>query len=334
LWGCLTALLYAPLLFADETKRSSGEALIVVGAGGTDEYLESFRSSAQRWEQAFAGSIETTLIGMQAGKEADSESGEQESDRQKVLNWIAKEPSSPSVERWLIFIGHGTYQLNIAKFNLDGPDLSADELAKAIDSSQSPWRIFVCSSSSSPFIHALSGPNRILITATKSGSEQNFSRFAEFMSQSIGDFSSDIDHDGKVSILEAFLVASRSLSNWYIEDGRLASEQALLDDNGDKRGTPASFFRGFRAAKAPADGLQLDGKFANRVFISKAPGTTELTQDQATRAAQIEEKIDAIRAQKSEMDEATYFAQLEPLMLELARLLVDPLPESSPASIP
>ncbi len=309
-------------LFADEFKSVSGEALIVVGAGGSAEYLENFQRSAERWNEALQSTAKTTIVGASGMTRAVLVDDQRGPDRQQILDWIANEPSSLSVERWIIFIGHGTYQLKVANFNLTGPDLSADELAKAIESSQSPWRIFVCSSCSSPFIPALSGPNRIVITATKSGSEQNYSRFAEFFSRSIGSLTSDLDHDGRISILEAFLVASRSLSDWYADEGRLATEQALLDDNGDKRGTPASFFRGIRAAKAPADGLQLDGKVAHRAFLSLAIGTMALTAEQAAQAAAIEEKIDAMRVQKSEIDEATYYAQLEPLMLELARIIV------------
>jgi hypothetical protein len=324
----LSSICSGSIILADEPLSLSGEALIVVGAGGTDEYLKSFRESADRWRMAFPETVRTTMIGIDDSPEVASEASAPKTDRQKILDWIAVAPSSTSVERWIIFIGHGTYQLNIAKFNLEGPDLSADELAKAIDSSQSPWRIFVCSSSSSPFLNALSGPNRVLITATKSGSEQNYSRFAEFFSQSISNVRSDLDHDGNISVLEAFLVASKNLANWYVEEGRLASEQALLDDNGDKRGTPASFFRGIRAAKAPADGLQLDGKSANRVFIGNASKSTAWTPEQSAQAGEIEAKIDAIRAQKNEIEEDAYYAQLEPLLLKLAKVVVGPDPAS------
>jgi hypothetical protein len=34
------------------------------------------------------------------------------------------------------------------------------------------------------------------------------------------------------------------VAEFYEADGRLATEHALLDDNGDSLGTPADFFRG------------------------------------------------------------------------------------------
>ncbi len=309
------------LLRADEQATSSGDALIVVGAGGTDEYLEGFQRSAERWRLAFPKTAKTTLIGTQPQSDAAS-TDDSVTDRQRILDWIANEPESPATERWLILIGHGTYQLSIAKFNLEGPDIASDELAKAIASSPSRWRIFVCSSCSGPFINALSAPTRIIVTATKSGSEQNYSRFSDYLSQSISTSTSDLDHDGSVSVLEAFLVASKNLANWYAEEGRLASEQALLDDNGDKRGTPANFFRGVRAAKAPSDGLKVDGRLANRVFVDSPLQETSLSPQQQARVADVETQIDELRDQKSKIDEATYYAQLEQLLVELAKVLV------------
>jgi len=312
----------AEILQADEAVSLSGDALIVVGAGGTAEYLEDFQRSAERWRLAFPKTAKTTLVGMPPKPLDAAATDDPVTDRQRILDWIAKEPESPALERWLILIGHGTYQLNIAKFNLEGPDLSSEDLAKAIASSQSRWRIFVCSSCSGPFINALSGPNRIVVTATKSGSEQNYSRFGDYFSQSIGISTSDLDHDGSVSILEAFLVASKNLANWYTEEGRLASEQALIDDNGDKRGTPAHFFRGVRAAKAPSDGLKIDGRLANRVFVDNPLDASSLTAQQQARVAELETQIDEHRDQKTKIDEATYYAQLEQLLVELAEELV------------
>jgi len=47
----------------------------------------------------------------------------------------------------------------------------------------------------------------------------------------------DLDKDGQVSLLEAFLTASRQASEFYKINGRLVTEHALLDDNGDSFGT-------------------------------------------------------------------------------------------------
>ena len=193
--------------------------------------------------------------------------------------------------------------MKIAKFNLEGPDLSVDELAKALNASPARWRIFVCSSCSGPFINALSAPNRIVVTATKSGSEQNLSRFGDYLSQSINAPSADLDHDGNTSVLEAFIAASGNLAKWYADEGRISSEQALVDDNGDQRGTPANFFRGVRAAKAPSDGLAVDGSRANRVYVQRKSNLALLTNAQLERVSELEQQVEALRKHKKELDE-------------------------------
>ena len=316
----VTGLIAGRHLRAENSTKPTAEALIVIGASGTEEYYEDFQQWARRWKQAFSEPDRITLL-EDRSLAASDKSGKM-TDKQRILDWINVVPQSPDQERWLILIGHGTYQLQVAKFNLEGPDLSLDELAKALDTNPAQWRIIVCAACSGPFINVLSGPNRIVVTATKSGSEQNFSRFGDYLSQAVIAASADLDHDGSVSILEAFIMASGSTSKWYAEEGRIASEQALLDDNGDRRGTPANFFRGVRAAKAPADGLKLDGQNANRVFLRKPTEVAALSAEEQAIVAGLEQQIEELRKQKSVFAEAIYYAQLELLLVELAQKLV------------
>src|SRR5262249_60020204 len=53
--------------------------------------------------------------------------------------------------------------------------------------------------------------------------------------------------------------SSRRVAEFYEAEGRLATEHALLDDNGDGLGTPADWFRSVRAVKKVADGASADG---------------------------------------------------------------------------
>src|SRR5206468_3358863 len=125
-------------------------------------------------------------------------------------------------------------------------DLSAKQMAELLAPLPRPIILIDNSSSSAPFINELSRPNRIIITATKSGWEQNYTRFGKYFAKSVADPSADLDKDGQVSVLEAFLSASRQVEDFYKSERRLATEHALLDDNGDGKGTPASFFHGVR----------------------------------------------------------------------------------------
>ena len=166
-----------------------------------------------------------------------------------------------------MLIGHGTFDGHTAKFNLRGPDVTAEELAEWLKPLKRPLAVINCASASAPFINRLAGENRVVITATKSGDEQNFARFGQYISAAIADPAADLDKDGQVSLLEAYLTACRQVAEFYEQEARLATEHALLDDNGDGLGTPAAWFRGLRATQRAKDGAALDGTRAHQFHL-------------------------------------------------------------------
>jgi hypothetical protein len=292
---------------------------IVLGAAGESLYGEAFRAWGSRWREA-ATDFDLTMI----DGTLDGESDPTMDQRDAILTWIsAADPGD--LEHWLIFIGHGTHDAKATRFNLKGPDLSAAELGRALESRPGNWVLIFCASASGPFLPALAGPDRVVITATKSGSEENYSRFGDFLSQSLGDSQADMDHDQNVSVLELFLAASRRIEKYYADQGLLATEQALIDDNGDGRGTPAAFYRGIRAVKAPAEGAPLDGAAARRLALSSVGASVSIEHGQ--KIAEIEAAIDELRRKKPGMDEDAYYRELENLLLQLAGHL--PIPSSS-----
>jgi hypothetical protein len=309
---CVLGVVLAKVEAQDPITR---DVLLVVGAPGEAEYASIFTDAAERWRAAFDGP--STLLLWIDG--CNAASVETKSDQERILAWT-RDPKSDVAERWIVLIGHGTSDRDATKFNLRGPDLAANELAKAMEGQPCRWVIINASSSSSPFINALSAKNRVIVTATKSGAEENYSRFAEFLSKAISDHSADLDHDKSVSVLEAFLMASNQVAQFYENEGRLATEQALLDDNGDSKGTPASFYRGTRPAKAPAEGLQLDGALAARVLVSGNRSDERLSKEQLAQMEEIEQKINLLRANKKDGEEENYYNKLEELLLSFARI--------------
>ncbi len=219
-----------------------------------------------------------------------------------------------------MLIGHGTFDRELAKFNLRGPDISGAELAKQLDAIHRPLIIVNCSSSSGPFINRLSGDGRVIVTATNSGVEQNYSRFGDHLSAAIADPAADLDHDEQVSLLEAFLSASAGVARFYEQEARLATEHSLLDDNGDKLGTPPTFFRGIRAVQSARGGAEPDGQAAHRYILVPGKNQPVLSASQLQRRDQLEAAIEELRAQKSTLAEARYYEHLETLMVQLARL--------------
>src|SRR5262249_53253088 len=155
---------------------------------------------------------------------------------------------------WIVLIGHGTFDGREAKFNLRGPDLTEVELAEWLAPLKRPAAVINCASASGPFLNRLSGPNRVVVTATRSGHEQNLARFGQSLAESIADPRADLDKDGQISLLEAYLTASSRVAEYYKTHAQLATEHPLLDDNGDKLGTPPDWFHGIRATKRAKDG--------------------------------------------------------------------------------
>ncbi|HWB08442.1 MAG TPA: hypothetical protein VG826_04430 [Pirellulales bacterium] len=297
--------------------------LVVVGAEGTEEYGRQFRQWAGRWKDACEkGHADFAAIGL-------DEPGET-SDHDLLERRLADETAAGRQEPlWLILIGHGTFDGKTARFNLRGPDFSSGELAAWLTSFERPLAVINCASASGPFINDLSGPNRVVITATKSGFEHNFARLGDYLSAAIGDPKADLDKDDETSLLEAFLLAAGRVKEFYDSDARLATEHALVDDNGDRLGTPADWFQGVRATKSAQDGASLDGLRASQFQLVTGSVTQRLTLEARQRRDELEAAVARLRQQKGSLPADDYYAQLEPLLVQTARLY-DEVPPSLP----
>jgi len=308
-----TLLLIAMFLQAADGEAGRARVIVVTGAPGTEEYGEMFRQWAGRWEQA-AKQAEVDLIRIGNMEQADKDDHEL---MQEQLQAAAKS-DAPAV--WLVLIGHGTFLNPQAKFNLNGPDVTAEELDQWLKPLEMPVAVVNCASASGPFINKLSGPNRVVVTATKSGSQLNFSRFGDYMSSAIAEGAADLDKDGQTSLLEAYLQAAAGVAEFYEQEARLATEHSLLDDNGDGLGTPADWFRGFRAVKSAKEGAMPDGQRASQFVLVPRASEANMPAEVRQRRDEPEIQVEQLRSNKSQLSEAEYYARLEPLMVELAEL--------------
>jgi hypothetical protein len=290
--------------------------LIVVGAAGSPEYQAQFHRWAELWQDA-AKKAAAELI--RVGSTAQSSV----TDREQFRSILLAKSAASQEPLWIVLIGHGTYDGHEAKLNLRGPDVTELEVSEWLAPIKRQVVILDCTSASGPFINRLSGANRIVVTATKSGHEINFARFGQYLAESIADERADLDKDSQVSLLEAFLTASNRVEEYYRTHGQLATEHALLDDNGDRLGTPANWFRGVRATKHARDGAQLDGLRAHQLHLIKSDREQEMPVEMRQRRDQLELAIAAVRDRKRALKEDEYYQQLEKLMVELARIYRD-----------
>ena len=102
--------------------------------------------------------------------------------------------------------------------------------------------------------------------------------------------------------------------------GRVATEHALLDDNGDRLGIGAEFFQGLRATKGTSNNAPLDGPRAHQWHLVRTAAEQAIPPAIRAKRDELELAIDALRRRKATMPEESYYSQLEDLMLQLARL--------------
>lgn len=304
---------------AESPLNDQATVIVVVGAGGESEFGTNFTNQAKLWEKTcqLAGAKRVT-IGI--GEEAATGP----SDLERVKQALETEAKDGASELWVVLIGHGTFDGRDAKFNLRGPDLTAVDLALWLKPFNRPMAIVDTSSGSAPFIAKLTGKNRVIVSATRSGYEQNYARFGQYFAAAMLDPKSDLDQDGQTSLLEAFLSASTRVLEFYKTEGRLSTEHALIDDNSDGLGTPSDWFRGTRATKKAKDGGALDGLRAKQFHLIRSPAEQKLSVEQRARRDELELSIEALREKKAKLSEPAYYAELEKLMLELAKVYGPP----------
>ncbi len=289
--------------------------LIVVGLAGDPDHGKTFHA----WGNALAESSER--LGVDASRliylvDAPAEGDKKVSGRStreevtKALERFAQE-AGPDDVVFVTLIGHGTAGGGTAKFNMPGPDMGPAEFAPLLAKLKSRQVVFVnTASASGPFVEALSGPGRTLVTATRNGAEQYATLFGGHFVEALNSETADADKNKRVSVLEAFLFAKAGVAQAYEREGLLATEHAILDDNGDKEGS--------QDPSATAK----DGKVANIVSLGTV-GKDDLPTDPKLRALylerrELERRVEAHRLLKESMPPARYAAELEKLVTALA----------------
>ena len=302
-----------------QSAEASGEpggprptVFLIVGAPGEEEFGKKFTDAAALIESA-VGKAGANLVKIGTDQANTN-------DLVVLKDRLLAEPKESPAELWLILLGHGTFDGKEAKFNLRGPDLTAAELAVLLKPFQRPTAIINAASASGPFIKALSAPGRVVVAATKSGSEQNYSRFGGYFAEAITGTGADLDKDGQTSLLEAFLSASAAVEEFYKTEGRLATEHALIDDNGDGLGTPPDWFRGVRVVKKSKDGALADGFRAHQFHLVRSEQERRLSAELRGRRDQMELEVEKLREARTRSPEAEYLSRLEMLLLEIGRV--------------
>jgi hypothetical protein len=215
---------------------------------------------------------------------------------------------------FVVLIGHGSAVSGSPVFQIPGPDISAQDFAALLVPFATQEIVFVAlSSASGGFIPVLSGPRRTIVTATKSDFERNETIFPVHFVAALAGGDADMDQDERLSLLEAFLYARREVERVYQQDNRLQTEHAMLDDNGDGKGT------------GELSDTTLDGRSARMMFFTDQEAVIAAVDDPdlarlLKQQRALEQELATLRARKNELEPDAYASELESLLLEIARV--------------
>lgn len=215
----------------------------------------------------------------------------------------------------VFLIGHGTGRGAQAKFNIVGPDLTGEQFAGLLRQIRTQDLVVVNTTSAShDFTKALAGNGRVLVSATRSAAERYDTVFALYLVNGLQGQTADRDKNRRVSVLELFQYAKARVDSYFRESETLASEHATLDDNGD----------GVFSLNPDRRG---DGRLAEIAYfdVSGGPATnlSPAAAELRSQMSRLERDIFLLRANKIALGESEYWEQLEPLLIELAKVTRD-----------
>jgi hypothetical protein len=293
----LASLLHAP------AAAGQAHVLIVGGLGGERRYVDYFHEWGVKMYDAarerFGLPAENVIL-LTEDPQRDRARIAGESRREDVERAIASMAAraAPDDRILIILFGHGSADSRGSRVNLPGPDLTAVEYAELISAFTTQPLVFVNTASASGDFHGpLAGPNRTIITATRSGGERNETMFGGYFVAAFAEEGADTDRDGRVTVTEAFEYAVRETQRFYQTANRLQMENARME--GDLE-LARVFHLGSPSGAAPAD----------------APAEVRALYAERQR---LEESIDALRMRSGQLESGEYQRELETLLLDLAR---------------
>jgi hypothetical protein len=302
------------LLIAAPAAAAERYALIVSGANGEESYADQYA----RWRQQTVTALleklafdDTKILTLFDG--GDATHAATAAGVRRSLESIRAQMRADDL-LFVLLIGHGSFDGTDAKFNLVGPDLSSVEWAALLKPLPGQVVVVNTTSASFPFLERLAAPRRVVVTSTDSVAQRFDTVFPEYFIRALTDANADLDKNGRVSVWEAFAGASMGTRRYYTQRGQLATEHALIDDNGDGVGREAG-------------GEGTDGSMSSRLYLDpevagSAPTDEELLQLLQKRAS-LQIDSDELKQRRQLMTPDEYEKEFERIMIALASVSRD-----------
>jgi hypothetical protein len=302
------------LMLATPVAAAERYALIVSGANGEPAYADQY----SQWRQSTVTALleklafdDANVITLFDGGDANHTSTA--AGVRRALDSLRARMRADDV-LLVLLIGHGSFDGTEAKFNLVGPDLSSVEWAALLKPLPGQMVVVDTTAASFPFLEHLAGPRRVVITATDSVAQRFDTIFPEYFVKALTDAAADIDKNGRVSVWEAFTAASMAVRRYYTQRGQLATERALIDDNGDGVGREAG-------------GEGTDGSASSRLYFDPdMPGAAPTDEEMLTllqKRASLQIDADELKQRRALMTPDEYEKEFERVMIALSTVSRD-----------
>jgi len=303
--GCGVIRLVPLVLLAAGAAHASTFYVTITGLGGEADYTQRFKMWAEDIDTSLkkaGGDVNVSTLHLPTRDQVRAR-----------FNDLAKQVKNNDA-LVVMLIGHGTYDGQDYKFNLQGPDITATELATLMDHVPAQRQLVVnmteCSGGS---IEQLKRPMRIVITATRGGTERNATVFARYWAEALREPAADTDKNEAVSALEAYRYAMQKTADFFETQKRLATEHSMIEDTGKGQGER-------NPAADSAEGKVAASFAVIRLGANAAAARDPQKRPLLERKEALEQAIDKLKFEKAAMPEAEYKRQLTKLLLELANV--------------
>jgi hypothetical protein len=276
------------LLLQPAIVQSAMYVVVIEGLDGEPRYAEQFEEQIAAIEEAAQSLTTPDRVRVFRSGEAS---------RVDVLQFFEdlRSKIAQNDQLALYLVGHGSYDDHEYKFNIQGPDLTGDDLAGMLNGLAGSSQLLVNTGSASGAIAELAaGDNRLLILATRSGAERHATRFGNYFAAALNDPTADLDKNQLVSATEAFEFAERQVDDYYERNGQLATEHPRME--GERGGR-------FNVSRLGSTRQESDDVVLNELIAKRD---------------QLNAKVDSLRLDEGNMTPQDYRSQLLQNMIELA----------------
>ncbi len=158
------------------------------------------------------------------------------------------------------YIGQANVISAKLRLNLPGEDITHEQLAELINEIKASRKVIILDCPHAGLtVRKMSGPGRVVLCGSRS--DQPYSpRFSEYFVPAMIDIAADVNGDEKISLLEAFTMASQQVDELYRSQDLLKTENPVLEDDGD--GIPSQ--QPWRYEVEENDGLT-----ASKIFLTE-----------------------------------------------------------------